>query len=346
MKLASMAKKRKLLISLVPGGKQDQGAEFVRYFKRAVPRSARSPVSFSKTHMELRNGSRLRVLAPTENGVLGPRADVIVFEEAELLDREIHDAALPQAGKAATALIYIGTSKFPSVLNDVFEAVEPARRMLTRWEEVVDAGIVDEGAMAALRERMSVEAWREFYECEWVLRGEFAFGNVVVGRGLPETAAGCFVGVDCNMNPGVVWVRVVGFRDGGLPKLRAVAEGVVSHARPEAVLDNIDRHDGVVVESNGFNAGFSIDIVKAGHAAQRRVTEHSWGGPDAKEGNVELAKQWHEQGRLEVDDVACPHLFKALREVRFNIDGRVDKAKSGPEQHYFDAWLHALWGWS
>ena len=332
-KLAALACKMRLLITLIPGGKQEQGNEFSRYFRIAVPRKKRDKRHWSATRMDLKNGSRLIVAAPTEGGVESARANVIVFEEAQLLKQEIHGMALPQAGGANTVLSYIGTSNYPSILNEIYESVPVVQRMMTKWEEVVQAGILQYDALMDIKAKLTDEQWQEFYECIWVVKAGFPFHvDFVVGLStVHRYLLRRVMGVDNNLERHA-WVKVNVYNIEGELYFIAVAKGVMKFLSECANHVDVDI---IVVEDEG-KTGSSPSLAK--QFAKVPVIGHDWMGGN-KDANIDRVIKLREMGcHLQTTDKYLEH---CINEQERDLNGRL--VKTDDDSDYIDAWLHAMW---
>ena len=333
--LARAACKRKLRITLVPGGKQEQGSEFATYFRMAVPMKKRGE-HWSATRMNLKNGSRLLVAAPTEGGVESSRADVMVFEEAQLLDQDIHGMALPQAGGARTVLIYIGTSKFPSVLNDVYEGLgnkhRDCARLMTKWDEVVKAGILTLNNLMEIKEKLTDEQWREFYECEWVLKEGHPF-HVDFIKEMPTNGRLIkrVMGIDNNLERHA-WVKIHFIQFDSFLGFIAVGKGVLK------TLSEVANHkdvDVIVVEDEG-KTGSSPALAK--QFATVPVVGHDWMAGN-KDANVDRVIKLHEMGcKMATTD---KYLEDIINKQERDMNGKLIKIEN--DSDYIDAWLHGMW---
>ena len=253
------------------------------------------------------------------------RANVVVFEEAQSLDADVHDAVLPQVGKDAK-FIYIGTSRYPSVLNDAY--TRAAGILRTPWWEVLDAGIVDFETLREIYNAMRPVAWREYYGCEWVVSEDVVFQIPKVAPFDCPFSIG--VGIDVNPGAGHAAVAVGTSPQGKLVVLKAYVS-----KRMEAVCQEIEKWSKagtarVFIEDsdNPDAVGKQVEYYFAASSSVRTRMD-PWNEKSKME-QVGRCVYMMEKGLL-ADAVGLP-----FHEVLFKGEKMVKK------NHLVDAWIHAV----
>jgi len=321
-----------LSITCVPGGKFEQGRVAMGYMKafcRFFPRIRRRP--WTSTTITLSNRSSFSILFPTENGVQGKRANVVWIDEAQLIDKEIFDLVIFQAGAEKTQVILTGTAEYPSVLHDAWEATSEENRMMTRWEEVVEAGITSREVVEAMREQVAPDAWRAMMECEWVKKGDRVFNPRIEKFDQVANPTGKWWGWDFNPAAGHWGVAVVKDVDG----VAWVVEERV--ARDFREVGRISAGGVCVLEDGGTNSGYCdavVSLFPTLNWRRERATAESRGKM------VATALKMMGDNKVVVNE-SCVELVKNLPSIRFDDRGMPDK-KSVKNPHVVDAFLLAI----
>lgn len=326
------------LVNYLPSGCADQNTEFLRYIRAMIPASMRGEI-FSRTEMNLKSGSRVLSLRPTIGGVESKRCNMLIVDEAQLLDDELWDQAYPQLTEydngngmvIPVKKIFAGTSRYPSFLNDIFDR---DGGIMVDVYQGYDEGTITKGEMDEAKVSLSREGWQEFYECKWVKKDGYVFEPPI----LPSPLERPFpfknnIGIDCNLYPGLVWVKVESVNG----KLVATEEGVIKYAKNASLL----KGDKITIESNGANMGFVPHVRE--HATVP-VIPNNWGAGN-KSIQIERMKLLQDDDRLAILDT-CENLIEALDNLKFTVNGTIDKKRSGEKIHYFDAWVHGVIGLS
>jgi hypothetical protein len=317
-------------ISIVPGGSQEQGSQLMDYIKEIIgrnPKLYRSVKTWAATSMRLKNGSRLKIRPPTPTGVQSARGDIVV-EEAELMKGDTAELMIPIASKSGNRIVLIGTPSAGSWFQRMWKKIPEEAKDIVKWQEAVASKVLTKEIIEDNRRMMSDNKFRAQYDCEWVDESGYRI-RYAVGE-TPDVFL-VAIGVDPNLNPGYAWVLV--HRDGS-DGYWAVAEGVFNELKEIA---NIPKGK-IMFEDNGVQKLISQEAMQY----RRDVVSDPW-EERRKAANTEKMKVLSDRGKLHVSP-SCPRTQRGLDELVFDMEGKIDKSKSGEHTHFADAFFHGVNG--
>jgi hypothetical protein len=319
-----MIKHPRCEIIVLPGGREQQGSMIIKHVKDIAVELGLSfllGTPYNTIAVGLVNGSIIHAVAPTEAGARGWHGDIIVYEEAQDLDIAIFDAADGTATKAGAKRIVIGTAKTGSVLHQEWARACEDERVMVKWPEAVDAGVIGMQEVMNYKARHPAATFKREFECDF--SADASAFKVKTGK-MKRKCRMVVIGIDPNRNPGYAWCKV-GW------------DGTDAFILGHGVCNYIEEFKGMqcnyfALETNYTNQ----DTERWARQNLPNVIMDQWTA-EHKEEEVENVLVACEQGHVISED---DEMTNILSMTTFK-GGKMEKIKGRTD--YADAFIHAAW---